>query len=315
MHRQIAGRLTGRVTKWIVLGAWLVALVGLGSFSGQAGRGPEQRGVVLAPVQRRVDPGAGEAHAVPGPQRHPHRRGLRARLGPHRRGPRRCAGPGRGDPGDGRRCRARSVGPIPSTDGEAAQTVVTFNFGKNGWNDMPDTADTLRDLAAIDGVDVYVAGVGWPGRRLVRGVRRHRRHPAARRARRGDPDPAVHLPQSRALDPADLLGVVSLGCSLGLVYLLAKYADLTVNGQSQAILTHPRDRRRHRLRAAAGGALPRGAAPPRRPARGDGLRPAPRGAGHPGQRGHGRGRHAVPALRRDELHRRARPGGRDRHRR
>ena len=33
MHRQIAGKLTGRVTKWIVLAAWLVAFVGLGSLS------------------------------------------------------------------------------------------------------------------------------------------------------------------------------------------------------------------------------------------------------------------------------------------
>ena len=27
MHRQIAGKLTGRVTKWIVLAAWLVIVV------------------------------------------------------------------------------------------------------------------------------------------------------------------------------------------------------------------------------------------------------------------------------------------------
>ena len=33
MHRQIAGKLTGRVTKWIVLVVWLVAVVGLGSFA------------------------------------------------------------------------------------------------------------------------------------------------------------------------------------------------------------------------------------------------------------------------------------------
>ena len=28
MHRQIAGKLTGRVTKWIVLAAWLIIFVG-----------------------------------------------------------------------------------------------------------------------------------------------------------------------------------------------------------------------------------------------------------------------------------------------
>src|SRR5215210_1582660 len=33
MHRQIAGKLTGPVTKWIVLGAWLVIFVVAGSLS------------------------------------------------------------------------------------------------------------------------------------------------------------------------------------------------------------------------------------------------------------------------------------------
>src|SRR6476619_4064447 len=35
MHRQIAGKLTGPVTKWIVLGFWIIALMGLGSFAGK----------------------------------------------------------------------------------------------------------------------------------------------------------------------------------------------------------------------------------------------------------------------------------------
>src|ERR1044072_3351881 len=35
MHRQIAGKLTGKVTKWLVLGFCLVAFVGLGGFAGK----------------------------------------------------------------------------------------------------------------------------------------------------------------------------------------------------------------------------------------------------------------------------------------
>src|SRR3954466_13751467 len=35
MHRQIAGKLTGRVTKWFVLGFWILAVMGLGSFAGK----------------------------------------------------------------------------------------------------------------------------------------------------------------------------------------------------------------------------------------------------------------------------------------
>src|SRR6185436_14922905 len=51
-------------------------------------------------------------------------------------------------------------GPIVSEDGQVAQVLVTFNFGKNGWNDLPDTADALRDIAQIDGVTVNIAGQG-----------------------------------------------------------------------------------------------------------------------------------------------------------
>src|SRR4026207_1857765 len=35
MHRQIAGKLTGRVTKWVVLAFWILAVGVLGSFAGK----------------------------------------------------------------------------------------------------------------------------------------------------------------------------------------------------------------------------------------------------------------------------------------
>ena len=35
MHRQIAGKLTGRVTKWFVLAFWIIAVVALGGFAGK----------------------------------------------------------------------------------------------------------------------------------------------------------------------------------------------------------------------------------------------------------------------------------------
>ena len=39
------------------------------------------------------------------------------------------------------------LGPQPSEDGRVMQTLVTFNFGANGWMEMPDVADELRDIA------------------------------------------------------------------------------------------------------------------------------------------------------------------------
>ncbi len=74
-------------------------------------------------------------------------------------------------------------------------------------------------------------------------------------------------------------------------------------------------RRRDGLRPAAGRALPGGAAPPRGPARGDGVRAAPFRPGDRGQRLDGDRRHAVPAVREHELHPGPRAGRGRRHRR
>ena len=129
------------------------------------------------------------------------------------------------------------IGPIPSKDGQAAQTVVTYNLGANGWNKMPGIAEEIHEIAKLDGANVYIAGAGGQ---------------------------AVDSAESfEGLDGKLLLWallavillllityrspilwilpifsvIVALGTSLGLIYFLAKYADLTVNGQSQAIVS------------------------------------------------------------------------------
>ena len=160
MHRQIAGKLTGRVTKWIVLGFWLIAFVGLGSFSAK-----------LADVQNNEASSWLPGYAPSRPRRS--RSSSRSRTPtpspPSSSTSGRPASPRTTSPRSTPRwpssrpwtaSRARSCGPVPSEDGQVAQTVVTFNFGKNGWEDMPDTADELRDIAAIDGVNTYIAGSG-----------------------------------------------------------------------------------------------------------------------------------------------------------
>ena len=84
-----------------------------------------------------------------------------------------------------------------------------------------------------------------------------------------------------------LLPIISAGVSLtaaqAVIYLLTKHG-LMVNGQSGG---HPGGAgagREHGLRAAAHRPLPRGAAPARGPARGDGDRAAPGRPGHHRQR-------------------------------
>ena len=219
MHRQIAGKLTGRVTKWIVLVAWIVALVGLGSLRRQADRRPEQRGLLVAarrapsrPRRSTSSSRSSDPNDIPTLVVYEPRRPASPRPTSRRwtsrppRSPSSTASPTRA------RCRptcAEQAGvPVPfvSEDGEVAYVVFTFNFGKNGWNDMPDAADEHpRHRRRSTASTVHLAGVRRPGRRLRRGVRGHRHQPARDHARRGHHDPAVHLPQPGAVDPADLL--------------------------------------------------------------------------------------------------------------
>ncbi|WP_229721694.1 MMPL family transporter [Nocardioides daphniae] len=129
------------------------------------------------------------------------------------------------------------VGPFPSKDGEAMQTVVTFNFGAEGWNAMPDAADELREIASLDGGDVYVTGPGGQAADSAEAF--------------GGIDSTLlfatlgivivillftyRSPVLWVL-PIICAGVALFG-SQALIYFLARYADLTVNGQSYAILT------------------------------------------------------------------------------
>ena len=48
--------------------------------------------------------------------------------------------------------------PDPVRGRQAAQTVVTFNLGSDGWNKMPDIGDEIHEIAKIDGGTVYLAG-------------------------------------------------------------------------------------------------------------------------------------------------------------
>jgi putative drug exporter of the RND superfamily len=236
MHRQIAGKLTGKVTKWLVLGFWLVAFVGLGTFAGK-----------LAEVQNNEAsswlPGNAEStealnkmapfqdpNAIPTTVVYEKKSGLTpADLGVLKQQA--------GELQAMDSVEGKVIGPIPSKDMSAAQTVVTYNVGANGWNKMPGIADKIHDIAKIDGGTVYIAGSGGQ---------------------------AVDSAESfEGLDGSLLVialfvvivillftyrspvlwilpifsVVVALSTALGLIYFLAKYADLTVNGQSQAIVS------------------------------------------------------------------------------
>lgn len=237
MQRQLAGRLTSPVTKWIVLVLWLIVLGVAVPFAGkltevqnnetsswlpesaESTRALERMGPFQDPdsiptviVYERTA-GLTEADVAAASAQVEELAALDGVSGP-------------------------VIGPIPARDGQAMQTVVTFDLGKNGWSMMPDTVDSVREIAVQgEGLAVHVTGAGGQ---------------AADSAEAFEGLDSTLIYASALVVIVILLltyrspvlwllpvfsAVVSLMVAQAAVYFLATYADLTVNGQSQAILT------------------------------------------------------------------------------
>ena len=236
MHRQIAGRLTGKWTKWFVLGFWLVAFFGMLTFAGKLtevqnneasswlpGNAESTKALAkLTPFQ--------DQNAIPTTVVYRKSSGFSpADLATLKQQA--------GQLQQMKDVEGKVIGPIPSKDMQAVQTVVTFNVGANGWNKMPAIGKKVHGIAKLGGATVYLAGSGGQ---------------------------AIDSAESfKGLDSTLLLFallvvvlillityrspvlwilpifsvVVALVTALGLIYFLAKYANLTVNGQSQAIVS------------------------------------------------------------------------------
>ena len=236
MHRQIAGSLTGRVTKWAVLAFWVLAVVAAGSFatkltevqnneasswlpeSAESTRAFEK----LAPFQ---DP-----DAIPTVVVYERSGGLtEADLA--------AASEDVAEFTNLRGVEGDAIGPQVSEDGVVAQTLVTFDFGANGWMEMPEAAEQLHEIAEIDGVQIYITGAGGQAAdssEVFEGIDSTLLVATLSVV-------VVILLFTYRSPSLWLLPILCAGVALtvaqGLIYFLAKYADLTVNGQSQAILT------------------------------------------------------------------------------
>jgi RND superfamily putative drug exporter len=252
MHRQIAGSLTGRVTKWVVLVAVLVLTGFMAFFSSkltsvqdnQASSwlpGSAESTRVLDELSQTVDPNDIPTLVVY------HRDGgltdddLAAMEAD---GPEIASIEGVTDAGvltpAAAEAAAAKGAPVPklvSDDGEVAYLYFVLNFGADGWNAIPDAAAEIRDIATLDGGEVHLAGYGGQA--------------ADSAAAFEGIDTNLILAtlgvvivillftyRSPVLWLLPILCAVSANfIATGLVYLLAKYAGLTVNGQSQAILS------------------------------------------------------------------------------
>ena len=236
MHRQIAGALTGRVTKWIVLAVWVLVLVVSTGFAGKlidvqnneasswlpASAESTRALDKLAPFQDENDIPTVVVYVRDSGLTTDDLAAITSQVTELQ---------------DLDGVVGEAVGPIPSEDGEVAQTIVTFNFGKNGWNALPDAADEIRNIATIDGVTVHLAGAGGQAAdsaEAFAGI-----DGTLLFASLGVVILILLLTyRSPVLWVLPILSAVfALFTSEAVIYFLAKYADLTVNGQSQAILT------------------------------------------------------------------------------
>ncbi|TNM40359.1 MMPL family transporter [Nocardioides albidus] len=246
MHRQIAGKLTGPVTKWIVLIAVIVIAGGLASLAGklidvqnneteswlpdsaestkafeklEAFQDPYDVGTTV--VYHRasgltdadladIETQAGEIGKLDGVSNVLSPQGAQA---------------------------AGVPTPFVSEDGQVAKLEFTVNYGDKLWEVLPDLKPKIDKIIAIDGVDSYLAGAGGQSA------------DAATIFSSGDSNlllitlgvvVLILLVTYRSpilwLLPI-LTAVVGLGAAMGVLYLLAKNTSLTVNGQTQFILT------------------------------------------------------------------------------
>src|SRR6478735_5356125 len=246
MHRQIAGRLTGRVTKWLVLVFWVLVVVVAGPLAGKltdvqdnqasswlpASAESTQALDKLAPFQNQND--------IPTVLVYEKSSGLTkadlATIGRQLDQVQQIEGAVPAKAPDGTPVRPSALIQV-SQDQQVAQGQVTFNFGKDGWNKLPDVKDQIEKIAQLPGATVYVAGPGGQAAdsaEVFSGIDGKLLYSTIIVV-------VVILLLTYRSPVLWILPVLSAGVALvtaqGVIYLLAKNAGLTVNGQSQGILT------------------------------------------------------------------------------
>src|SRR3954469_15810656 len=246
MHRQIAGKLTGHVTKWVVLAFWVIVVVAAGSVASKLSDVQDNQASSwlpgsaestkaldkLAPFQSEND--------IPTVLVYSKDSGLTkadlTTVGQKLDQVQQIDGAVPAKAPDGTTTQPSKLVPV-SKDGQVAQGMVTFNFGKDGWNKLPDVKDQIQDVASVPGTTMYVAGPGGQ---------------AADSAAAFAGIDGKLLYSTLIVVVVILLltyrspllwvlpvlsALVALISAQAVIYLLAKNAGLTVNGQSAGILT------------------------------------------------------------------------------
>jgi RND superfamily putative drug exporter len=154
----------GRIGKWVVLGVWLVLLVGLGSLAGKlTGAEDNQASSWL--------PGSAESTQVLNLTGQFQSTNLVPTVVVYERA-------GGVTPADVAKAKADAVafttvphatkqivGPIPSADGKAIETIIQIDMGKDGWNALQPAVDAFRAQATRGdpGLTAHITGPGGGG--------------------------------------------------------------------------------------------------------------------------------------------------------
>jgi RND superfamily putative drug exporter len=246
MHRQIAGKLTGRVTKWLVLVFWLLVVGVAGPLAGKLTGVQDNQASSwlpasaestkaldkLAPFQNQND--------IPTVLVYQKASGLTASdlsaMAKQVDQVQQIHGSIPAKSPSGQTVSPSSLIQV-SPDKQAAQAVVTFNFGKDGWNKLPDVSDQIHKIASLPGGHVYIAGPGGQAAdsaAAFAGIDGKLLYSTVIVV-------VIILLLTYRSPILWLLPVISAGIALataqGVIYLLAAHAGLTVNGQSAGILT------------------------------------------------------------------------------
>jgi RND superfamily putative drug exporter len=228
----------GRWTKWVVVAFWLVVLVVAFPLSGKLTGAEKNDAKAWLPanaestkvldVQSRIQ----SPNILPGVIVYERASGLtaadRAKAAADAR---RFAGVHGVVPG-------RVVGPIPSADGKAIQTILQVNLGNEGWDNATKTADPIRTIihSNANGLTAHITGPlgnAADNSKVFQGIDGTLLFSALAVV-------IVILLITYRSPLLWLLPVVSSGVALiiaqAVVYLLAAHAGLTVNAQSAGIL-------------------------------------------------------------------------------
>ena len=252
MHRQIAGKLTSPVTKWIVLVVVLVLTGFLGFLGGKLADVKNNEQSSWVPSSAESTKVADQLSGTVSPNDIPtlvayHRSGglTEADLAEIDAQAQEIAQidgiteAGVLTPNGAAALQAQGVNSpdLISEDGEVAYTYFTFNMGKEGWNKVQEPIEEIHEITEMDGVDVYVGGFGGQAYDFVNSF---------------DGSQVTLLLITFGVVivillityRSPILWILPIFCAAiantmagGVVYLLAKYADLVVNDQSQYILS------------------------------------------------------------------------------